>query len=201
MKKSIKDILFLTAVIAVSVVLLRFLVKCEDDVKGKKEPKVEIQKTPIAVTSLQEIGKWEFLAIEDDEIVDTVRKNKILSDDVLTRVYHGTVRIGVDMKKMRKTDITYQKRNDKLIVRLPKVGLLDKKFIDEANTDSYYESGKWSAQAYKALLKKAEQKMLKRCLTPANIKNAEQNGKAAAQQLFKSLGYDNVEVSFAQRES
>ncbi len=195
--KSIKDILFLLAVIAVSVVLLRFLVKCEDDVKGKKEAKAEVQKTPILVTSLQEIGKWEFLAIEDDEIVDTIRKG-ILTDDALTRIYHGTVRIGVDMKQMKKAWITYQKRNDKLIVKLPKVGLLDKKFIDEANTDSYLEHGKWSEKARKELLKKAEQKMLKRCLTKQNIKNAEQNGKAAAQQLFKSLGYDNVEVSFAQ---
>ena len=196
--KSIKDILFLLAVIAVSVVLLRFLVKCEDDVKGKKETKAEVQKTPILVTSLQEIGKWEFLAIEDDEIVDTIRKG-MLYDDALTRIYHGTVRIGVDMKQMKKAWITYQKRNDKLIVKLPKVGLLDKKFIDEANTDSYLEHGKWSEKARKELLKKAEQKMLKRCLTKQNIKNAEQNGKAAAQQLFKSLGYDNVEVSFAQR--
>lgn len=195
--KSIKDILFLLAVIAVSVVLLRFLVKCEDDVKGKKEAKAKVQKTPILVTSLQEIGKWEFLAIEDDEIVDTIRKG-ILTDDALTRIYHGTVRIGVDMKQMKKAWITYQKRNDKLIVKLPKVGLLDKKFIDEANTDSYLEHGKWSEKARKELLKKAEQKMLKRCLTKQNIKNAEQNGKAAAQQLFKSLGYDNVEVSFAQ---
>lgn len=198
--KSLKDIIFLIAVIAVSVVALRVLIKCEDEVKGTKEEKVEIKHTPILVSTLQEIGQWEFLAIEDDEIVDTIRKG-IIYDDVLTRIYHGTVRIGVDMKKMRKKWITYQKKNDKLIVRLPKVGLLDKKFIDEANTDSYYESGKWSDSARKQLLKKAERKMLKRCLTKQNIKLAEENGKAAAEQLFKSLGYDNVEVTFAQREN
>lgn len=198
--KSLKDIIFLIAVIAVSVVALRVLIKCEDEVKGTKEEKVEIKHTPILVSTLQEIGQWEFLAIEDDEIVDTIRKG-IIYDDVLTRIYHGTVRIGVDMKKMRKKWITYQKKNDKLIVRLPKVGLLDKKFIDEANTDSYYESGKWSVNARKQLLKKAERKMLKRCLTKQNIKLAEENGKAAAEQLFKSLGYDDVEVTFAQREN
>lgn len=198
--KSLKDIIFLIAVIAVSVVALRVLIKCEDEVKGTKEEKVEIKHTPILVSTLQEIGQWEFLAIEDDEIVDTIRKG-IIYDDVLTRIYRGTVRIGVDMKKMRKKWITYQKKNDKLIVRLPKVGLLDKKFIDEANTDSYYESGKWSGNARKQLLKKAESKMLKRCLTKQNIKLAEENGKAAAEQLFKSLGYDNVEVTFVQREN
>lgn len=198
--KSLKDIIFLIAVIVVSVVALRVLIKCEDEVKGTKEEKVEIKHTPILVSTLQEIGQWEFLAIEDDEIVDTIRKG-IIYDDVLTRIYHGIVRIGVDMKKMRKKWITYQKKNDKLIVRLPKVGLLDKKFIDEANTDSYYESGRWSDNARKQLLKKAERKMLKRCLTKQNIKLAEENGKSAAEQLFKSLGYDNVEVTFAQREN
>lgn len=201
MKKSVKDIIFLLAVIAVSVVLLRVLVKCEDKVKGKDtEKKTVVQKTPVLVTSLQEIGQWEFLSIENDEVVDTVRKG-IISDDVLTRVYHGTIRIGVDMKKMKKKWITYQKKKDKLIVKLPKVGLLDKKFIDEGSTDAFYESGKWSETARKQLLKKAERKMLKRCLTKANIKLAEENGKAAAEQIFKSMGYDNVEVSFAQREN
>ena len=198
--KTIKDILFLVAVIAVSVVALIVLTKCQDMLNGKdkKEKEAVVTKTPITVTSLQQIGKWEFLAIDDDEIVDTIRKG-LLSNDVLTRVYHGTVRIGVDMKQIKKAAITYQKRKDKLIVKLPKVGLLDKKFIDETRTDSYYESGKWSEKARKELLKRAERKMLKRCLTKQNIKNAEQNGKAAAQQLFKSLGYENVEVSFAQR--
>lgn len=195
--KSIKDILFLVAVIAVSVVALIVLTKCQDWLNGKdkKEKEVVVTKTPVTVTSLQEIGKWEFLAIEDDEIIDTIR-NGLFSNDVLTRVYHGTVRIGVNMKQMRKADIKYQKHGDKLVVRLPKVGLLDKKFIDEARTDSYYESGKWSEKARKELLKRAERKMLKRCLTKQNIKTAEQNGKAAAQQLFKSLGYENVEIKF-----
>lgn len=196
--KTIKDILFLVAVTAVSVVALIVLTKCQAwlDGKDKKEKEVVVTKTPITVTSLQQIGKWEFLAIDDDEIVDTIRKG-FFSNDVLTRVYHGTVRIGVDMKQMKKASITYQKRNNKLIVKLPKVGLLDKKFIDEARTDSYYESGKWSERARKELLKRAEQKMLKRCLTKQNMKNAKQNGKVAAQQLFKSIGYENVEVSFA----
>ena len=200
MKKSIRDVLFLIAVIIVSVLLLRFLITCEDNMKHPTEKKAEVQRTPILVTSLQEIGKWEFLAIEDDEIVDTIRKG-IFDDDALTRIYHGTIRIGVDMKKIRKKNIVYNEKDDILTVNMPEVELLNKKFIDEANTDSYIEDGKWSEQARKELLHKAEQKMLNRCMTPANIKNAEQNGKAAAQQLFKSLGYDNVEVSFAQRES
>jgi len=201
MTKSVKHILFLIAVISVSAVALYFLSKCEEGIKGGKKEEVEIKKTPVLVTSLQEIGQWEFLAIESDEIVDTIRHNVILADDALTRIYHGTVRIGVDMKKMKKAWITYQKKNDKLIVKLPKVGLLNKKFIDEANTDSYLEKGKWSEKARKELLKKAEKKMLKRCLTKENLKAAEENGRIAAETLFKSLGYDNVEITFAKRDN
>lgn len=201
MRLSTKVIIFLLELIAIGVLVLVAMNKCEnliDSTTKVEEPPIEIVKTPINVTSLQEIGKWEFLTIEDDEIIDTLRKG-FLSDDVLTRVYHGTVRIGVDMTKMKKEWIMYNKETDSLFVQLPKVGLLDKKFIDEARTDSYYESGKWDKQAYKQLLRKAEQQMERRCLTSKNIKTAEQNGKAAAQQLFNSLGYDNVRVTFTSR--
>ena len=43
---------------------------------------------------------------------------------------------------------------------LPKIGLLDKDFIDEARTESFYESGSWKPSDRDALYKKAYRRML-----------------------------------------
>lgn len=193
--KIIKNMLLYGAVIIVCVVFLRVWSTCENTEIKIGQPTEKIEKTPVHVSSLKAIGQWEFLSVQCDEVVDTIRKG-FLSDDALTRIYHGTLRLGVDMKKIRKQNISYNKKTDKLTITLPKVALLDKKFIDEANTDSYFESGKWSEQAKKELLKKAEAKMRKRALTKANIKKAEDGGRATVQKMFLAMGYKAVDVKF-----
>lgn len=193
--KIIKNMLLYGAVIIVCVVFLRVWSTCENTEIKIGQPTEKIEKTPVHVSSLKAIGQWEFLSVQCDEVVDTIRKG-FLSDDALTRIYHGTLRLGVDMKKIRKQNISYNKKTDKLTITLPKVALLDKKFIDEANTDSYFESGKWSEQAKKELLKKAEAKMRKRALTKANMKKAEDNGRATVENMFLAMGYKTVDVKF-----
>ena len=50
------------------------------------------------------------------------------------------------MQQLSDEAITLQ--GDTLQATLPKVTLLDKDFIDEAKTKSFYESGKWTPQAH-----------------------------------------------------
>jgi hypothetical protein len=87
-------------------------------------------------------------------------------------------------------------QGDTLQVTLPKVGLLDKDFIDEAKTKPFYESGKWSPQAHQALYQKAQAQMLTHCLTPENLTSAQSNAETQVSNLFKSLGYRNVILRF-----
>ena len=69
--KNIKDILLYGAVIIVCVVFLRVWSTCEKNGGKGKSSSEKIEKTPIHVSSLKEIGQWEFLAIQCDEIVIT----------------------------------------------------------------------------------------------------------------------------------
>jgi hypothetical protein len=126
-------------------------------------------------------------------MVDTVRKG-FFSDDELVRIYYGTLRLGIDMQQLSDDAITLQ--GDTLQATLPKVGLLDKDFIDEAKTKSFYESGKWTPQAHQALYQKAHRQMLTHCLTKENVKTAEVNAEIQVSNLFKSLGYKNVVLHF-----
>ena len=182
------------AVIVIAVIAIFFWVKSvlkSNYIEIGSNDKIE--PTPTQIQSIRDIGEWEFLSISAEEMVDTVRKG-FFSDDELVRIYYGTLRLGINMQNLSEDAIRVQ--SDTLQVTLPKVTLLDKDFIDEAKTKSFYESGKWTPQAHQALYQKAHRKLITHCLTPENLTTAQSNDESQLSNLFKSLGYKNVILSF-----
>jgi hypothetical protein len=153
----------------------------------------KIEPTPTQIQSIRDIGEWEFLSVSAEEMVDTVRKG-FFSDDELVRIYYGTLRLGINMQQL--SDDAIRVQGDTLQVTLPKVTLLDKDFIDEAKTKSFYESGKWSPQAHQALYQKAHRQMLQHCLTPENLTAAQTNAESQLRNLFTQLGYKTITLTF-----
>ena len=151
----------------------------------------EIDLTPEQITSIEAIGEWEFLAIANEELVDTTRKG-FFKDDHLVRIYYGTVRLGINMKNVEPGWI--QTGGDSILVTLPQPGLLDKNFIDEARTKSFFETGKWSHQDRDKLYQKAYRQMLAHCLTPENLRSARENGEALFTKMMKNMGYERISV-------
>ena len=188
-KPDIVKVLTLVAFIIVFV----WLAYCEKDNSIEVGVDDKIDSTPTQIESIRSIGEWEFLSISNEELVDTVRKG-LLSDDHLVRIYYGTLRLGVNMKQAGPQWINVS--GDTLTATLPKVGLLDKNFIDEARTKSFYESGTWKAKDREALYMKAYRQMLRRCLTPANIKTAQDNAEAQFKKMFLAMGYSHVIIKF-----
>ena len=150
-----------------------------------------IEPTPTQIQSIKDIGEWEFLSISAEEMVDTVRKG-FFSDDELVRIYYGTLRLGIDMKQLAPDAIMVS--GDSLQMTLPKVGLLDKDFIDEAKTKSFYESGKWSNKDREALYQKAYRQMIQHCLTEENLEAARTNGETQMHNMMQQLGYKNITI-------
>ena len=149
--------------------------------------------TPEQIQSIRDIGQWEFLAVSDEELVDTVRRG-FFSNDRLARIYYGTMRIGVDLSKVGEGWISVEA--DTIVLRLPPVGLLDDRFIDEARTVAFFESGHWTAQDREAMYQRARRRMLSRGLSPQNLKSAQDNADAQFRQLLRSMGYQRVIIRF-----
>jgi hypothetical protein len=194
MGKSNKVILALYGVgIIMAVVLIAWIFSSvkTSSVEISADQKIDI--TPEQIKSIKDIGEWEFLAISDEEMVDTVRKG-FFSDDHLARIYYGTMRLGVNLKQVESGWITVN--DDTLDITLPKIGLLDRDFIDEARTKSFFESGKWETKDREALLRRAYQRMLQRGLTPQNLEAARQNGDAQVRQVMQSMGFKFIKVRF-----
>ena len=146
--------------------------------------------TPEQIASIKAIGQWEFLSVSDEELVDTVRKGLFTSDQ-LVRIYYGTLRLGIDMGRVR-----LYVQNDTVTLSAPPVGLLDQDFIDEARTKAFYESGKWQPKDREALYHKARRQMLAHGLTPENLRSAEQNADTQLRQMLKAMGYQNIVIRF-----
>ena len=153
----------------------------------------EIDVTPTQITSIKAIGEWEFLSISAEELVDTLRKG-IFSNDELARIYYGTLRLGVNMHQTRPGWI--KTTGDSVTVTLPKIGLLDKDFIDEARTKSFYESGKWSTSDREAMYRKAHRQMMRHCLTKENLQAAEANGREQFERMMQAMGFAHVNIIF-----
>lgn len=98
--------------------------------------------TPTQIKSIESIGEWEFLAVSDEEIVDTV-SHGFFGDSELIRIYYGTLRMGIDLRQARKGWIRLE--GDTVCADLPPVRLLGNEFIDEARTQTFYETGTWTA--------------------------------------------------------
>ena len=182
------------AVIVIAVIAIFFWVKSvlkSNYIEIGSNDKIE--PTPTQIQSIRDIGEWEFLSISAEEMVDTVRKG-FFSDDELVRIYYGTLRLGINMHQARPHWLTVS--GDTATAVLPKVGLLDKNFIDEARTKSFYESGSWQESDREALYKKAYRMMLQRCMTPTNLKAAEENAEAQFRKMLLALGYKNVIIKF-----
>ena len=153
----------------------------------------QIDVTPTQIMSIKAIGEWEYLAVNAEELVDTVRKG-FFTDDQLVRIYYGTLRLGIDMIQLEPEWITVS--GDSVTLLLPKVGLLDTDFIDEARTKPFFESGRWDAEAKEALYKKAYRQMETHCLTKENLQAAQANGEEQMRNMMQSMGYKNIKITW-----
>ena len=185
--------MLIAAGVVIGIAVVWWLIRGVQQTEVSIEADQTIDITPEQIESIRAIGQWEFLSISNEELVDTTRKG-LFRDDHLARIYYGTVRLGIDMQKMDSTWITVQ--GDSITMWLPRPTLLDKNFIDEARTKSFYESGSWQESDREALYKKAYRMMLQRCMTPTNLKAAEENAEAQFRKMLLALGYKNVIIKF-----
>ena len=190
-KKAMGCLLLLVVFVIILIGAFSWL-NASNEIGIKTDNKIDI--TPTRIQEIQDIGQWEFLSINDEELIDTVSRG-FFSDSELVRIYYGTVRLGVDLRQAGPQWLHVE--GDSIIATLPPITLLERNFIDEARTRSFFEKGSWTDSDREQLYKRAYRKMLKRCFTPGNIKIAEENARQQFMQFLRSMGYKKIRVGFA----
>lgn len=187
--------LITVAILAIVIALLT-IARCSRHNELHVEMERGIGLTPEIVTSLKGIGQWEFLSINDEELVDTIRKG-FFSDDHLARIYYGTLRLGIDMSKTQEGWIV--SKDDSVSVTLPPIELLDSNFIDEALTRPFIEKGTWTDADRQQLYVKACRQMRKRCLSHSNIQSAENNATRQFNQMLQQMGFKKIRIRIREK--
>ena len=184
----------LVFIFVIGLIGLFFIDKISDRLPGmNSEDTSEVIMTPSQIESIRRIGQWEFMSINDEELVDTIRKG-FFSDDHLVRIYYGTLRLGIDLSDFDAQRIS--KHEDSLAIQLPAVTLLDDHFIDEARTKSFHESGSWSNKDRQALYERARHKMKARCITPATLEGTQKLAETQIRRLLMNMGFEKVSIRF-----
>lgn len=188
------------AAIAVALVAVAYIYKGVTDhppIDLKVERRTTIDLTPERIQSIRDVGQWEFLSINDEEMVEWSRQRTFVTDR-LVRIYQGTLRIGIDLDKA--SDNWVESLPDSTVrLTLPPIGLLDEHFIDEARSRSFYEHGTVPTDAADVLYAQAVEKMKKRCLTAQNLQTAEQSARREFDRVFRALGFKTVIINFEKR--
>lgn len=159
----------------------------------KIEKNKQINATPEALRRIKDIGQWEFLSIEAEELVEA-NEMGILSHKQMAKIYTGTLRIGLDFRQL--TSDWYSSKGDTAYLHLPRLRLLDTHFIDETRTKDFYTKGSWTAEDREALYKQAQRKMIGRVLTPDNFYRARKNATKSIAQLFSTLGFKQIYIRY-----
>lgn len=203
MKKENKNLIFGGIAIAAVIAIGTFLFNAVFSVIKDAAPKVEVTETttivetPNIIKSIRNIGQWEFLTINDEEVVERTHKNLILSDDYLVRIYYGTMRLGIDFQEIKEKAVKVD--GDSISLTLPPVKLLDDDFIDEALTKTFYESGTWDNASHKSMYNEARENMMKYGMSRENLQHTRELAEAQMRQLLQGLGFKRITILFESR--
>lgn len=196
LRNAVQNVLTIIVAIAVVVGCVWLYLKTSDDKAPQVVQTRQTRMLPAQVEWMKGIGQWEFLTISDEEVVEKRRKG-FFSDDCLIRIYKGTLRLGIDTRKASAGWIVH--RNDTVFVTLPPVELLDKDFIDESATVSFYEKGRWTEADRAAMYRQAAHMMRSGCLTKANVKKAEDIGAEKVKQFITAFKKVTVVVKYEKK--
>lgn len=186
--------IFAVAAIVIAITYIYIGIKENSPIHLEVERNTRIDLTPEQILSVRDIGQWEFLTINTEELVEWQR-SRTLTTDRLTRIYQGTLRLGIDMSKASDDWFTSLPDSTAQLI-LPHAALLDNNFIDEARSRSFYEKGSIPPEARDQLYVQARKKMMQRCLTPQNLQTTERNARNEFTRIFKSFGFKTVTIQF-----
>ena len=150
----------------------------------------EIAETPDEIKAVRQIGQWEFLSVQTEELVER-HESRLLGEKHLVRIYYGTVRLGMDTADF--SDDWFAAKGDTAVLTLPPIEILNEDFIDEARTLTFYEEGTFDATTKQAMYAEAAAAMKARALSAHNLKQAKAAAHRHFKALFQAFGFKAVE--------
>jgi len=184
MKKA--SIIFISIGIIAVIAFFVSMKRCTSEITI--ESNENITPTPNIITEVKKMGKWEFLAVKIEELVDTTKG--VFFKDQLSAIYTGTLRYGIDCSQA--DDNWFTRQVDTVIVWMPKVTLLDDYFLDEAATKTVFESGTITSEDRRDLRERAIKRILTKSEKAGYRAEAQDDAKTHISIFLTQLGIKNI---------
>ena len=155
---------------------------------------------PTVVRQIQQLQRLETVRYTMDKIISGERGSaylpKFLVSDRLLLIVHGEVIGGVDLSKLRPSDVTVQGRT--VTVHLPNPEILVTR-VDNAKTRVYSrDTGLFSSPdpyLESEVREEAERQLQQAAQQDGILKTAQDNARSALITILKGLGFERVEFS------
>lgn len=174
----------------------------------KESDALKISDTPNVVEKIKQISEFttytyieEFVIhdqkaeAKDASAIRTLFNKEAVADTLRSEIViitRGVVRAGYDLAKIGTDDI--KASNDTISVTLPAPEVFDI-IINPSDNRVFVEEGKWSHEEITALQVDCRNKLQENAINSGILENAEKAGVAKLQSLFKTFGYNVVEIN------
>jgi hypothetical protein len=169
--------------------------------------RVDLRATPGVITAIHEVARLETTEFHVEKVVEINDSQSrlwglIQAKDALLLVAAGNVVAGVDLTKVRSEDIRVDVSGRSIRVRLPAPQIVAST-LDERATHVYTRSTDVLAVRNEALegdaRRAAEEQMRQAALDGGILDHARSSADRALRGLLRSLGYDDIELDWADR--
>ena len=120
---------------------------------------------------------------------------KVQADSTLNEIVilsKGTVRAGYNLSKISTTDLMIS--NDTIIISLPEPEIFDV-ILNPSDYEFFVREGKWSHEEITAIQSTAKDRVLNDAINAGILDKADVVGKERIQGLFKTFGFNVVQVN------
>ncbi len=154
---------------------------------------------PTVIRQIQALQRLESVSYKMDKIIVGERENpilpKFLAGDRLLLVVHGEVIAGVDLSKLKSSDVVVHDRN--VSIRLPQAEIFTTR-LDNSKTRVYSrDTGLFSTpdpNLEGEVRQEAERQLQAAALQDGILKTADDNARQTITNLMTGLGFEHVEV-------
>ena len=170
----------------------------------RTERGLSIEETPVIATRIRVLGELTTACFYDEIILSDTKSNYLSSsqlgslakeklgkdlDDHLVIIARGTVRAGIDLRRIDDQHIRFA--GDTVVVRLPYPQYLDI-IINPSNFEVFAESGKWNQQQFSRLQESARRRLLSEAEDAGLLQKAYDGAMDAITDLLIACGYTYI---------
>ncbi len=180
--------------LAISALLCVVFLQFKYNIFGWGESSLKIDKTALVVEQTKKIQEFTSAQFYEETAIKKERVDSGMvynSNCELVVLVHGTVRAGFNLSKLGSNDIVV--KGDTVSLKLPKPEIFDV-IVNPSNYEIFIEDGKWGHEEVTEAVARAKKQIEVDAINNNILGTATKSGKAKLTELYKSFGFNTINI-------